>query len=213
MNMVGIGCSRKFSGKLLTLSQAMSQPDFHRAYLTAARRLFDGFTGKGEDALPIFFLQRHVLELLIKNCLRIIYKLMLVECELGRRSEPPCECRLDRVTRDHSLHALSGDLKDALFLDNDSVSLAMLRLESLVAKMHSVDPDSTWSRFLKVDKRTCETKPIHPAVLDIRFYQQEIEEVSKLLVGEDVSFRDALLYKYHLVWEACMNDLKDSDES
>lgn len=210
---VQIGHNANGTNKLSVVKQAFSQPDFHRAYLTAAGRLFADFetqsSVKSEDALPVFFLQRHALELLIKNCLRVVYQLMLVEHKLGCRSEPPCQCKLERASENHNLNVLSKDLKAVLFFDNDSDSEGMLRLETLVAKMHSVDCRSTWSRFPEIDKKTCETRYINPTVLDLKFYQQEIEVLSAVLWGSDSDFYDAMLWKYHEAWNACMGELND----
>jgi hypothetical protein len=198
--------------KFSVLKQALSQPDFHRAYLSSARRLFSDFESKdsvrSEDALPIFFLQRHALELLIKDCLRIVYQLMFVQHELDAQRELPSGGARKRIC-EHDILKLYKDFKIGLCFDDDASSAVIRRLEALVSTIHDIDEKSTWARYPDVDKETCVTGYIRPQELDLEFYQQEIEALSVLLWGSDFDFYDAMMWKYHEAWNVCMGELND----
>lgn len=166
------------------LGKSMCQPNFHRAYLSASQKLVSAFENRrwnNEEALPIFFLQRHALELLLKDCLRIVYQLMLVEHELDKSDKSPSNGRLKRVCECHNLQKLYADLHGSLFLDDDATSDALKRLGWLVEMIHAIDESSTWARYPDVKKETCIVEFIRPQNLNLEFYQQEIGALSKLL--------------------------------
>jgi len=206
----------KLGSSGILIGKAMVQPDFHRAYLLAARKLLLEF-GAGrcwnnEDALPIFFLQRHALELLIKDCLRIIYQLMHVEHALDGQKKLPSKNARKRFCK-HDILTLYRDLEKKLCFDDVSNSEAIRRLENLVNTIHAIDEKSTWARYLDVNKDTFIADSIKPKKLDLNFYQQEIEGLSNLLVGDDDNFRDALMYKYSSARESCLMELELNNDS
>lgn len=199
------------------VGRAMVQPDFHRAYISASRRLLSDFNSdrhwNNEDALPIFFLQRHALELLIKDSLRIVYRVMLAEHNSNNCLSEPSKGQLTRLTREHDLLKLYDDLDGSLFLERDGCSVQIERLKKLLDEVVAIEEHHTWARypeFCKEDR--CVIQYMMERSFDPEWIQREIEEVSSLLVGTDENYRDALMYRYDSMWQSLMRKMNDRND-
>ena len=128
------------------------QPSYARAYLRAARVLIhEGQEKKDLDqlGLPIFSLQRHALELFLKQLLGSLYDVAKMRFELYQSKEDkknlPSNHALKRLTTSHSLLALNSDLQHA------SASLKVegypSELQSLINDIKKYESHYTWSRY------------------------------------------------------------------
>ncbi len=125
-------------------------PSYVDAYLKAARILIgEAKAAKELDqlGLPIFYLQRHALELSIKSLLRWLYEVV----EMRSEQQPEDELRsiskkqLERLSGSHSLVCLNEDLKKtcvSLGCEFDATDL-----EKLINQIERYEKTSTWSRY------------------------------------------------------------------
>lgn len=128
------------------------------AYREAARDLLDRNRHRLWDlALPIFFLQRHALELVLKDAISTIDEYVyLAKDRAGARPEPPFG---------HDLADLLTQLRGAL-AQADDIRQDLSTLPALVERFHMQDERSTWARYLADHRR---------ADLDLATAQIELE--------------------------------------
>ncbi|MGH8845967.1 MAG: hypothetical protein ACREXG_00555 [Polaromonas sp.] len=128
------------------------QPSYARAYLRAARVLIHEAQEKkdlDQLGLPIFYLQRHALELFLKQLLGLLYDVAKMRFELYQSKEAkknlPSKNALERLATSHSLLALNADLQDA------SAKLQIegypSELQSLINDIQKYEINPTWSRY------------------------------------------------------------------
>ncbi len=132
-------------------------------------------------AYPVFYLQRHALELVLKQTIGVLMYHRHITLE--RRwagSEPP---------RHHDLARLLARLERLMCLAKDLADLSVLR--RLVRKFHQMDRTSTWSRYRTHSRRR---------VLDLLRTQDDLEAIfDQLLVyPEDAEGRCGLMADYLL---------------
>jgi len=135
----------------------INDPDLGQSYLDAARDLLDRNRDRlRQFALPIFFLQRHALELALKQAINAV----LAESHIleRRRGEPPV------AKKTHNLKKLLSRLTSAL----GSASLDLGKLPALVERFHARDEGGTWARY---------RKDHDPAELDLGGAQRDLDDL------------------------------------
>lgn len=141
-----------FRNGVARLGGRWRQPNYARAYLRAARVLItDAQTKNDLDqlALPIFYLQRHALELLLKSLLGLLYDVARMRFDLCQslknRNNLPSNSAVERLTKSHSLRALNDDLKKS------SARLQIAgypsELQNLINEIEKYEINPTWSRY------------------------------------------------------------------
>ncbi len=139
------------------LFAGMDDPNLVESYLGAARDLLDRNRDRlRQFALPIFFLQRHALELALKEAIRMV--LAFEHYKEGRLGEPP------EPERTHDLSKLLATLRSAL----GSSSTTLGKLPSLVASFHLRDERSVWARYRSDHK---------PVELELGSAQRDLDDL------------------------------------
>ena len=130
------------------------QPSYTMAYLRSARILIENSKNNNDLdqlGLPIFYLQRHALELFIKSTLDILYEVVEMRTNLayGNESEVPSISRgqKERLSNSHGLESLNNDLKNTCRILEYEFDSAML--DSLVETILSYETSPSWSRYSK----------------------------------------------------------------
>lgn len=152
------GTHRTFAG--------ISDPVLRSSYLDSARHLLDNNRDRlPQFALPIFFLQRHALELGLKHAIKTVAYYHHVACGCpGPEPDAP---------RHHDLKKLLRHLKEWLRPEAADETVALI--QRLVQRFHKLDAGSTWSRFRD------DTKPVQ---LDLDTARDELEEMFKRLFAD-----------------------------
>lgn len=125
-------------------------PDYARAYILAADTLLrTALQERSLDhhSLPIFFLQRHATELLIKEPLQLGIRIHEYWKSFGRKLPPnfPSNRLVERVSRSHDLEQLLRDLETMVSAFQLSPLPAMLSV--LVNELLAFEKDHTWARY------------------------------------------------------------------
>jgi hypothetical protein len=124
-------------------------PNYAQAYLLAANTLIEEARGKktlDHHVLPIFFLQRHAAELLMKEPLQLAMVVQRYR-EKANVSRPnfPDKAQAKRAEDSHNLQALLADLKAmAQAMQVGTVPAAM---SEAVGEILSVEQHPTWARY------------------------------------------------------------------
>lgn len=125
-------------------------PSYPQAYLTAAHTLFNAAREKrtlDHHGLPIFYLQRHAAELIIKSPLKLGIDIQDYREKLGKpRPNFPSNNQRERSGQSHDLGKLLADL-EAMTVE---MKLAMIpeQLRSVVKKIEDVEQKTPeWSRY------------------------------------------------------------------
>lgn len=123
--------------------------DYGQAYLLAANTLFLAARTNGtldHHGLPIFFLQRHAAELLMKAPLQLAIDIQDAREEANQLRPPfPTARQRQRAQRSHRLAALLEDL-DAMVVAMQ-VCAVPVALRNAVQQIIGVEEDPTWSRY------------------------------------------------------------------
>ncbi|QTW18677.1 hypothetical protein [Comamonas kerstersii] len=126
------------------------KPNYRAAYLLASRTLLD--TAKKENtldhlSLPIFFLQRHAAELMMKEPLQLAIEVHQLKERIGQ--EPsldfPRGVHYKNSEESHSLDVLLSDLET--MVNAFQVGKVPEPLRLAVQKMLSVEEKPSWSRY------------------------------------------------------------------
>jgi hypothetical protein len=179
------------------------QPAYDRAYLRAARVLSE--TAKLNDdldqlGLPIFYLQRHALELFIKGLLHMLYDIADMRQQLvashGLKLWLPSEGQFKRLATEHKLAKLLADLiKTSHALDvigppkiiGDTVDLF---------ERYEVEP--TWARYPQSQKGTVYlTKETLVPTIDMQTATERVFEEIGFKTDDPEPFEPALYYEWN----------------
>ncbi len=182
------------------LRALLETTDLTKAYLTASQKLIEAFPSKENSdnvLIPVFFLQRHALELILKDCLLAIYQIRLLENQLDKTSQKPYTCQTERATKSHNLSVLFTDLVDALFIGNHSTSESIVKLSKLVNTFQEIDKKGTAARYDLVSKDSCEKIQRKPIELNVIQHQADLEEVYRYLFGDERHSHDGIMRDYH----------------
>lgn len=125
-------------------------PDYARAYVLAANTLLrTSLQEKTLDhhSLPIFFLQRHATELLIKEPLQLGISIHKYWTSFGRElpSGFPSSRLVERVSRCHDLKRLLRDLET--MVNAFQLGQVPTVLSTLVNELLKFEKDHTWARY------------------------------------------------------------------
>jgi hypothetical protein len=190
-----LGISR-FGGK-------WKQPCYLQAYLRSSRILFfEGISnGKLDDiGLPLFYIQRHTTELLLKRLLRWIFGIVLLNNKLGEPSKDfPTKSQKDHFKRSHSLNLLFDDLKTLtkFYKFNDLPD----SLEQLVKLITKSEMTEIWSRYSTSSIKGDEFNHVeNEQTVYIKNIQKALElAVSDSLI-EDIDNEDVYEYPLYDEW-------------
>lgn len=89
-------------------------PNYSIAYLKSAAILIEyGIENNvlDEIGIPAFFMQRHAVELLLKQVLTFLYEVSEHQVELKKHNHTPEDKEIKRLTKEHNLITLWNDLK------------------------------------------------------------------------------------------------------
>lgn len=135
----------------------INDPDLGQSYLDAARDLLDRNRDQlRQFALPIFFLQRHALELALKQAINAV----LAEQHISHRRTGDAP----EAERIHVLPDLLEHLRSAL--GESSIDLG--KLPALVERFDARDEGGTWARYRSNHD---------PAELDLGGAQQDLDDL------------------------------------
>lgn len=146
----------------------INDPVLRESYRDAARDLLDRNRHRlVQFALPIFFLQRHALELALKDATSTVEEhSYLSTSRAGSRPKAPWG---------HDLADLLNKLKGALTRANDARQ-DLGTLPTLVQRLHAQDEEGTWARYRDDNAR---------AELDLEAAQSDLEQVFRDLFAHD----------------------------
>ncbi|HKX45545.1 MAG TPA: hypothetical protein VJP77_02495 [Planctomycetota bacterium] len=157
---VSLGGTGMFAG--------INDPVLRDSYRDAARDLLDRNRHRlVEFALPIFFLQRHALELALKEAISTVD-----EHNYLAASRAGCA---PRAPWGHDLADLLNELKDALTRANDTLQ-DLGALPTLVQRLQAQDEAGTWARYRDNNAR---------AELDLEMAQTDLERVFREMFAHD----------------------------
>jgi hypothetical protein len=134
------------------LGGAWRQPSYAKAYLRAARVLIRDAQEKqdlDQLAMPIFYLQRHSLELFIKGFLGSLYDIARMRFDLQQsvqtKKDLPSKNAVKRLTMSHDLQKLNSDLREiSVQLQIEGYPNA---LPQLIKDIETHENNPTWSRY------------------------------------------------------------------
>lgn len=123
-------------------------PNYLESYLTAAALLIEqGSKRKDYDdiGLPVFYLQRHTAELLLKRLLRWCIDIIELRADLHLSTvhQVPASCR--KALGDHSLRKLLKSLTRVTELAGEAAPPE--NLTNLVELLTQIEKDDHWSRY------------------------------------------------------------------
>jgi len=161
----------------------INDPVLRESYRDAARDLLDRNRHRlVQLALPIFFLQRHALELAIKKAILTVEEHIYLA--MRRAGSPP------KAPRGHDLAELLSKLKEALTRADDARQ-DFGTLPTLVQRLHALDEEGTWARYRDDNVR---------AELDLEAAQSDLEHVFRDLFAHgrtsDAAFGWVTEYAY-----------------
>lgn len=166
---------------------ARANPDYAIAYVQAARVLVDAGREKGtydDVGLPALYLQRHAVELLIKQLLSLLYD------EVSLRSAQCCNCQgeaLDLREMGHDLHRLLKELKNAG--ERLKYTAPPNELDELVEKIKQFEETGTCARYPSSQKKDKDSKKyveIHHFRNETRLPIVELQERLEAVVPQMV---------------------------
>jgi len=197
--MGGVGTKaseRKEAGNVL-IGGIWSQPYYAGSYLQAAKALVEKAHGSRQlelVAVPILYLQRHTLELVLKDLLHLMFELYdndkYVErvTSVAPRVQPPPKNELDRSQGSHDLAALASDVRRtharycAGGYDLRPISPKLDALVAEFAALEKNDPTRLRYSTVKVEDKTASKQASRkrPKVLARSFDSEVMIEVVRL---------------------------------
>jgi hypothetical protein len=155
-------------------------PSYKHAYLKASQLLInEAIKNDSLDqvGLPIFYLQRHTIELCLKELLSIAYS--IVESRNNKNESEHVQITLskeqiNRLNTEHKIHSLYCDLKK---ICNSLYSRDLPdEFELLIKKIISFEnTDPTWSRYSK--KKDKSKHIVHEIEIPIKEIQSQIDKI------------------------------------
>lgn len=192
------------------------QPNYAKSYLRAARVLLkNALQNKDIDQLcmPIFYLQRHAIELLIKSLLGMLYEAAQMRFELykddkSKKSMPSKEA-VKRLTTSHNLSTLNKDLHEiskALQIEGYPSQLA-----ALIDTLQKIETNPTWSRYPSSGNVGESLHLKSEAAIPIVELNQQLELVFQEInynMGQEPETFETAIYQE---WNYLMNQLNNQD--
>lgn len=133
------------SGATPRIGGHFAQPDLGLSYLLAARHVIEAGEAEGrlaEVALPVAYLQRHSMEIVMKNLLAIVYGLHADRTWLDALMRDPNADRpaLERPPREHHFERLRGVVCRALKKLDFELPEEIAEMASKLAQADDSDP-------------------------------------------------------------------------
>lgn len=190
------------------------RPSYLESYLTAASLLIaQGKQRQDYDdiGLPVFYLQRHATELLLKRLLGWCIDIIELRAELASsiRHQVPPDCH--KALGSHSLHALLIAMKQAAKLAEEAPPPDTL--SDLVETLTQVEDDDHWSRYNHGYRK--KKKVIHHEVettIPIVRLQALLEEVADSILARHMG-DETYEQELHSTWSRLNCDLVDRQEN
>jgi hypothetical protein len=174
----------------------IGDPILRESYLTAACELLEkNRGGLRQVAIPTLFLQRHALEVALKDSIRTVAYYHHFACRHpGPEPDAP---------RDHDLERLLRCL--VLWLAPEEGDETITLVEHVVGRFHKLDPRSTYLRYRNNAK---------PVTFDLNESQRDLEEVFKRLFARPRGTDDPVgwITEYEeLTHELCVREHLDGE--
>ena len=159
-------------------------PSYEHAYVLAANTLLRTATEErtlDHHSLPIFFLQRHATELLIKQPLHLGISIQKYREEFGReRPDFPSDKLKNRLSTCHDLQLLHQDLQE--MVRAFKLSPLPIVLGQLVEKLVATEDHHTWARYSSRDfKKEAITHINKEVTIPLRDIQEHLQAAADAL--------------------------------
>jgi len=183
-------------------------PSYTMSYVRASRVLVKN-ARESHDldnlGLPIFYLCRHALELLIKSNLDLLYEVAQMRDELYSKRNPISKRRIGRLSSCHSLFRLNKDLKETC--KNLTYEYNSTSMDNLIIQVEGFEFNPTWSRYSKSTKgeKHLPEEIAIPVVEIQRSLEEVVSEIGYNLDGDDDSLQNEVYYE----WNYLMSRLND----
>lgn len=126
------------------LGGPMMQPSYLFAYLRSADVLVRHGMQEGtldDIGLPAFYMQRHVMELLLKRFLEYLYDYAQAKGNM----ESPTATQIEKLTTSHNLESLLNDLVEVC--EHHKFTTPSQEFSELVKLFKKFEINETWSRY------------------------------------------------------------------
>lgn len=179
-------------------------PNYFFSYQLSARTLITAAKASGtyeDTALPIFYLQRHATELLIKRLLSWCHEIVDLDVhirsiyQLGRRE-------IERLSRSHNLESLLNDLERiAIALGHK----APIQIRTLVEEIMLNEPIETFARYEHSEKQGVVNRHVKSElVLPVVKIQSLLETAARVALFQ-IDQHDNFELELHNDWNARTN--------
>jgi hypothetical protein len=182
-------------------------PNYFESYLYSASVLIEQGRATGtldEIGLPGFYLQRHSIELLLKELLGWLTSISELRNQLGRSVSKPSNDLLRDMRRSHDLVDLYGHVIE--LADMLNLSPPPDELGSLISEMETLEITETWSRYRSSSrKRENSSAPLHvdhiphEVVIPIVEFQERLDTIACLTSSRE-AFGDTYEDELQEVW-------------
>lgn len=182
-------------------------PNYFESYLHSASVLIERGRTTGtldEIGLPGFYLQRHSIELLLKELLGWLTSISELRNQLGRSVSKPSVELLRDMRTSHDLVDLYGHVIE--LADMLSLSPPPDELGSLISEMETLEITETWSRYRSSSKKQKNSGARlhvdhipHEVLIPIVEFQERLDAIACLISSRE-AFGDAYEDKLHEVW-------------
>ena len=182
-------------------------PNYFESYLYSASVLIERGRTTGtldEVGLPGFYLQRHSIELLLKELLGWLTSISELRNQLGRSDSKPSDELLRDMRRSHDLVGLYGHVIE--LADMLNLSPPPDELGSLISEMETLEITETWSRYRSSSKKQKNSGArLHvdhipdEVVIPIVEFQERLDTITCLTSSRE-AFGDTYEDELHEVW-------------
>lgn len=183
-------------------------PNYFEAYFQAASALIEQGRSNGtldEIGLPAFYLQRHAIELLLKDLLTWLTNISDLRNQLDISKQKPTEKLLKDLSSSHNLEKIYGHILS--FGAELDLSPPSEKLGRLIADMGRFETTDTWSRYSSSQKKSKGSVPVpvqhipKEILIPIVEFQERLDFIATLLSARKAfgnSYEDML----HEIWSS-----------
>ena len=182
-------------------------PNYFESYLYSASVLIERGRATGtldEIGLPGFYLQRHSIELLLKELLSWLTSISELRNQLGRSVSKPSDELLRDMRTSHDLIDLYGHVIE--LADMLNLSPPPDELGSLISEMEMLEITETWSRYRSSSRKLEKSGARlhvdhipHEVLIPIVEFQERLDAIAYLTSSRE-AFGDAYEDELHSVW-------------
>lgn len=160
--------------------------------------------------MPVFLLQRHTVELLIKKllswCFEIADMRIQLDGSIGVRLLAPPEEVKKRASRSHDLFALLRDLHSQMIaLEQGRPPTSLDELVELVSRF---EPDHTWSRYETSGPQKRTQKTDAEVAVPLVQIQNDLDSVATEVLWSSESPEDTLEGQLYDDWQALFHRIE-----